>query len=227
MNQIQYDEIDLFQFFKMLWDGKWFISASIMLTTLIGFGFTQLKQPEYTVSIPYSFNIYSMSTLDVCNNNIECLNSQSNNRLLNYLRAKWDLNSSLSKKNIKGMPYLSISTTIPLDLSKYKAQIKSANIELTNNTYLEAKASLSFIYSEMGDALLSTEKVAEATLNAKRVIVSIDSGQNAISFGRVSIVKSKPYLYLFISGVVGGMLGILFIVVRNAINKRKEHLSKA
>ena len=66
-------------------------------------------------------------------------------------------------------------------------------------------------------------------LNAKRVIQSIDNGQSAITFGSVSVVKSSPKvsLILALSVVLGGMIGVFFILVRNAITKRKEQLSKA
>ena len=42
MNQVQDDEIDLFELFQTLWDGKWLISAFVVLATLIGFGYSQV-----------------------------------------------------------------------------------------------------------------------------------------------------------------------------------------
>ena len=42
-------EIDLFEFFKTLWDGKWLISAFVALAILIGFGYSQVAEPKYDV----------------------------------------------------------------------------------------------------------------------------------------------------------------------------------
>ena len=38
MNQVQDDEIDLFELFETLWDGKWLISAFVAIALLVGGG---------------------------------------------------------------------------------------------------------------------------------------------------------------------------------------------
>jgi LPS O-antigen subunit length determinant protein (WzzB/FepE family) len=66
VNQVQSDEIDLFDLFQTLWDGKWLISAFVVLATLIGLGYSQVAQPKYHVSVPYTLNIYSVSVQRIC-----------------------------------------------------------------------------------------------------------------------------------------------------------------
>jgi hypothetical protein len=123
---------------------------------------------------------------------------------------------------------LSLSTITPLDISEYKAQIERANVTLTNDVYEEATNELTLIQSELPDALLSTERVASNMLNAKRIIQSIDNGQSAINYGSIAIIKSslKVSLILALSVVLGGTIGVFFVLYRKAIMKRKEQLSK-
>ena len=197
------DKMDLFEFFESLWDGKWRFSAFVVLATLIGFGFSQVAQHKYDVSVPYSFNVYSVGVQQLCDRDIDCMEAETKKRLSTLLKGEWDSN-------------ISLITTAPLDLNEYQSQIDEANIALTNEVYLEATNELALIQNELTDALLSTEIVATNMLNAKRVVLSIDSGQNAISFGSVSVVKSSPKVPLILasSGVLGGMAGVFFIFIR-------------
>lgn len=213
------DEIDLFEFFETLWDGKWLISAFVALATVIGFGYSQVAQPTYDVSVPYTSSIYSVSAQQICDGNIGCMESEAVKRFLSLLGNSWEKKSST----------LSFSTSAPLEQNQYDVQIQQANTALTNEVYIEATTELALIQTELTDALLGTERVATNMLNAKRIIQTIDSGQSVISFGSVSVVKSSPKvpLILALSVVLGGMVGVFFILVRNAITKRKEQLAKA
>ena len=221
MNQVQDDEIDLFELFQTLWDGKWLITAFVAFATLIGFGYSQLVQPKYYVSVPYTTNIYSVSAQQLCSDNIGCMESEAIKRFLSLSGNGWSIKRKSST--------LSFSTSAPLEQNQYDVQIQQANTALTNEVYLEATTELALIQTELTDALLGTERVATNMLNAKRIIQSIDSGQSVISFGSVSVVKSSPKvpLILALSVVLGGMVGVFFILVRNAITKRKEQLAKA
>lgn len=215
------DEIDLFEVFETLWNGKWLISAFVLLASSIGFGYSQVAQPKYDVSVPYIINAYSVSAHQICGSNTQCMEAEANKRLLSLLDGSW-----MKEKNTSN---LSLSTTNPLDISEYEAEIGRANLALTNEVYVEATTELALIQTELTDALLSTERVATNMLNAKRLIHTIDGGQSAITFGSVSVVKSSPKvpLILALSVVLGGMIGVFFILVRSAVKKRKEQLAKA
>ena len=221
INQVQDDEIDLFDLLQTLWDGKWLISACVVLVTLIGSGYSQVVQPKYDVSVPYTSNIYSVGVSVKCSRNVDCMDAQTIKRFLSLIGNSW----SRSQKNST----LSFKTSSPLDLSEYKSQIEDANTALSNEIYTEATNELNMMQTELKDSLLSTNSVAIYVLNAKRVIMSIDSGKNTISFGPVSVVKSpsKVPVILVLSVILGVMIGVFVIFVRSAIAKRKEQLAKS
>ena len=54
MNQVQYDEINLFELFQTLWDGKWLISAFVAIAVLLGGGFLLSKDAVYESKLNYS-----------------------------------------------------------------------------------------------------------------------------------------------------------------------------
>lgn len=216
------DGIDLLDFLETLWDGKWLIIASTALAALLGFVFLQSAQPKYKVSVSYNFNIYPVSVLAICGTKTNCLNEEVSRRLLFFLGGNW------GKPKIR-ISTLSFSTTSPLEVGEYEGQFRRANLELTNEIYAEAKAELTLIQTELKGALLGTEVVARNLLNAKRIILSIDNGNDAVAFGPVSVAKplTKTKLIFPLSVLTGGMIGVLFTLVRDAIKKRKEQYAKA
>ena len=135
----------------------------------------------------------------MCGSNFRCLKTNARERLLPLLEGDW--NSGLR-----------FSTASPLQLSEYEAQIERMNVAFTHEIYSEAKNEVTVIQSELTDAFLSTEIVAGTMLNAKRIIQSVDNGQNAISVGSVSVVKSALNLpiILVLSVLFGGMIGVFF-----------------
>lgn len=55
----KYDgEIDLFEFFETLWNGKWFISIFVAIALLLGSGFLFFKEVAYQSKMNYSINSY-------------------------------------------------------------------------------------------------------------------------------------------------------------------------
>ena len=224
------DEIDLFEFFETLWDGKWLISAFVALATLIGFGYSQVAQPKYDVSVPFRVNVYSVLSQQICESNnqnqkdwraSDCLADGTLGYFVERLGGGWSLDS-------KGNA-ITFSTPTPSAVNAYEDVLSNALTSTNEALRSEAISELASIESISNDNVLATERVATNMLNAKRVIHSIDNGQSAITFGSVSVVKSSPKvpLMLALSVVLGGMIGVFFILVRNAITKRKEQLAKA
>lgn len=212
----QDDEIDLFELFETLWDGKWLISAFVVLAAVIGFGYTQVASPSYQVSVPYTYNIYSVSAQQICGGNIGCIEGESNKHLMALIGSGWSAG-------------LSLNTEAPAAPEHYLAELEQHNQDLTKSILAEAKAELELIQTELSDALLGTERVATNMLNAKRVVQAVESGEVAVSFGNPSIVKSSPRVKLIVvlSVVLGGMIGMMFVLLRSALQKRKEQLAKS
>ena len=57
MNQIQNDEIDLFELLATLWGGKWIISTFLLIAVLLGSGFLFVKDSVYESKVIYSVDI--------------------------------------------------------------------------------------------------------------------------------------------------------------------------
>ena len=224
------DEIDLFEFFETLWDGKWLISAFVALATLIGFGYSQVAQPKYDVSVPFRVNIYSVLSHQICESNIQnqkdwrgsdCLADGTLSYFLERLGSGWSLSSKSDA--------ITYATSTPSSVNAYEDALSNALISTNEALKDEAISELASIESLSNDNVLATERVATNILNAKRVIQSIDDGQGAISFGSINVIKSSPKvpLILALSVVLGGMIGSFFLLVRNAITKRKDRLAKS
>lgn len=224
------DEIDLFEFFETLWDAKWLISVFVALATLIGFGYSQVAQPKYDVTVPFRVNVYSVLSQQICESNnqnqkdwraSDCLADGTLSYFLERLGSGW----SLSAKS----DAITYATSTPSSVDTYEDALSNALISTNEALRSEAISELASIESVSNDNVLATERVATNMLNAKRVVQSIDNGQSAITFGSVSVVKSSPKvpLILALSVVLGGMVGVFFILVRNAITKRKEQFAKA
>ena len=211
------DEIDLFELFETLWDGKWLISAFVVLATSVGFGYSNAANPAnpvYIVSIPYTFNAYISGAQ----------RTNLDTRLLAVLGSGW--------KKHGNAPQLSVSTTAPLSTSEYETQIERVSVSLTKELAADTTAEIVEIETQMRDALLSTESVATRLLEGKSLLRDLDSGQDALSFGPISVEespskKAKTPQILAFSAIFGGMLGVFVVLIRNAIKKRKEQLAKA
>ena len=213
------DEIDLFDLFETLWGGKWLIGCLVVISTLLGFGYTQLSQPVYRASATYSVNVYSVVGQQICGvqDQMKCLSKQMEQVVSDHLVDGW----AASGESV------SLSTVIPSPLAAYETQLKESSQRTTAFIKAKALAEIQAIESISVTSLLSTEHVATNMLSAKRIIQSIDRGQSVISFGPVGIAKVAPRssIILAISIVLGGMVGCAIVLLRDTIRKRE--ISKA
>ena len=222
------DEIDLFELFETLKLRKWLISAFVAISVLSGFVYSQLTPPKFEVSVSFAVKLYSVSAQQICegevsnNNNgvVECVQKEVSKQLMEDLDSNWNLTNKDSK--------LALSTESPLNVKTYDDVFDKLSQTITNQIYNEALDEVTLIKTELNDALMSTERVATNILNATRIMKAIDSGQKAISFGSVAIKKTSPKvpLILALSIVLGGLIGVVFVLVNNTIRKRKESAFK-
>ena len=208
------DEIDLFVMFETIFRGKWLISAFVAISVMIGFVYSQLAQPKFEVSVSFAVKLYSVSAQQICDGNVGnvgCIVGETNKQLMENLDSNWNLTDKNSK--------LVLSTEAPLNVKTYDDVFDKLNQTITNQIYNEALDEVT---------LIKTERVATNIINATRIIKAIDSGQKAISFGFVAIKKTSPKvpLVLALSILLGGMIGVVFVLVKNTIRKRKESASK-
>ena len=213
------DEIDLFELFETLWRRKWLISAFVAISVMSGFVYSQLAQPKFEVSVSFAAKLYSVSAQQICGRNVGCIVGSTSKQLMENLDSDWNL---IKKSN------LVLSTEAPLNVKTYDDVFDKLSQTITNQIYNEALDEVTLIKTELNDALMNTERAATNILNATRIIKAIDSGQKAISFGSVAIKKTSPKvpLVLALSILLGGMIGVVFVLVKNTIRKRKENASK-
>jgi capsular polysaccharide biosynthesis protein len=215
------DEIDLFELIEIIWRGKWLISAFVAISVMIGFVYSQLVQPKFEVSVPFTIKLYSVPAQQICNaNNVECIVNETNKLLIKNLDSNWDL---IKKDNI-----FALSTEAPLNVKTYDDVFDKLNQTTTNQIYNEALDEVTLIKTILNENLMNTERIANNLLNATRLVKAIDSGEKMISFGSSAIKKTWPKVPLIIvlSIILGGIIGVVFVIVNNTIRKRKESGSK-
>lgn len=212
MNKTQIDEFNLTELSIALWNGKFIIGIFILLGTLIGFCYSQVAHPKYTVSVKHNINIFSIRAHQICGKQLKCLETVTRKRFLFLLEGDWNRN-------------LSFSTSSPKKLKEYETQLERAVTLLNNEIYSEANTEIDIIQTELTDPIMSTDNISQKLLYAKRIINFIDDRQSVISFGSVSIVKTslKMLKILAISFIFGGMIGMLIaLFFHNIKNKKKQ-----
>ena len=114
-----------------------------------------------------------------------------------------------------------------LDVFKYANHI---NEMLTRDYVYQAKNDLKNTEVLFKDGGSVDGDALESILSVKRFIDEAEKGANVLNIQRPTMPKKvspKVSLILALSVVLGGMIGVFFILIRNAITKRKEQLAKA
>ena len=104
------------------------------------------------------------------------------------------------------------------------------NVLLKDEYVARAKEELTIIEARFNDLSTADSNIVNTILSIDRYIVSAEKGASVLAIQRPTMPKKvspKSSLILAMSIVLGGMVGVFFILVRNAIAKRKEQLAKA
>jgi len=243
------DQIDLF---KILWDGKWIITAFTAIAVLVGSYFIYAKDSVYQSKIVYSIEtyppfysdkkiivdfekyFYSKSIFDEWKKNISTSlifeDFSKTKAFDSFLMSKNEgalLATLVSQK--KGISFILVKTnqlSILDDFFKYANHINGI---LKNDYVTIAKYELNTIESTLGEKFDSSN--IKALLSTKRFIFSSEKNNlNILTIQSPTMpenISPKNTLILLISVVLGGMTGVLFIHILYAIRKRKEQLAKA
>ena len=95
---------------------------------------------------------------------------------------------------------------------------------------LRAKDELNIIETRFKDFSTANDAIIFQLLAVDRFIVAANKGAAIFSIQRPTLPKKvspKPLLTLGVSVISGGMIGVLFVLVSNAVRKRRERLAKA
>lgn len=200
------DEIDLFDLFLTLLEGKWLIAFFVVMSFLIGVAFTQLSPKEYNVKAPYLVHHSFDKGL------IE-------KTLLSVMGPDWRKEAN---GDIGDYLTLATATETPLNSEEFKHILSKAEKEVAKLLLMRSKLDISII-EKFAEPLLNTDSAAAQSLAANRIVSQIEQlGFEPISLQNTmfELVKPRTPLILALSLVLGGFLGSAFILVRRAINSR-------
>ena len=254
MNQVQDDEIDLFELLQTLWDGKWLISVFVATALLLGGGFLLSKDAVYESKLIYSIDtippfygvskastdfqnkFYSVSVFE------EWKQNNSNTPLVFedfsatevvdgfVLSKNEDKQLATLASEKKGGSFVHVkSNQLPMldDFFEYATHIN----ELLKDEYVvRAREELKIIDARFKDLGSADSNIVNTVLSIDRYIVTAEKGAKVLTIQHPTMPKKvspKSSLILAMSLVLGGMVGVFFILFRNAITKRKEQLAKA
>ena len=248
------DEIDLFEFFETLWDGKWLISAFVAIAVLLGGGFLLSKDAVYQSKLFYSVDtippfynanktltdfqnkFYSVSVFEEWKQN-----NINTSLVFEYFSATEVVDGFVLSKDEGGR----LATVAPGKNGSFFVLVKSNQLPMLDGffkyaSYINgllkdeyvvlAKKELRIIDVRFKDMDLANSDIASSVLSIDRYIAAAENGANVLGIQRPTMPKKvspKSSLILAMSAVLGGMVGLLFIFIRNAVTKRKEQLAKA
>ena len=250
MSQTYDDEIDLFELFQVLWDGKWLISTFVVLAFLLGGGFILSKDKVYESKV-----VYSIDTIPPFYGGGKASSDFQKKFYSIEVFKEWKKNkddSSLvfddfSKTEVIDGFVLSKDENEPLAVIKDSASIlvKSNQLPILNDFYnyaeyinlllkdeyvSRANDELKIIETRFKDLSSAESSIIQTVLSIDRYIASAENGDNVLSIERPSAPKKvapKSSLILALSLVLGGFIGAAYVLIMNAIKTRKEQLAKA
>ena len=256
INQVQDDEIDLFELFQTLWDGKWLIIAFVATAVLLGGSLIFVKEKDKALPLYESKLVYFVDTLPPFYNNNKVLTDfykkfHSIDVFENWKKREGNVSITfedfsatkvvdgfvLSKGESQRLATLVLkergdsfvlvkSKQLPLldDFFKYANYIN----ELLKNDYVgRLNDELKIIDARFKDLGTANSDIVNTVYLIDRYIVAVDRGANILDIRRPTMPetiqpkKSNPSLILAMSVILGGMAGVVSLLLRNAIRKRK------
>ena len=252
MNQRQDDEIDLFELLQTLWDGKLLISMLVAITVLLGSIFLFLKKDVYvsklmyyTDTIPpfydenkvlkdfrknfYSVRIFENWKKTNKNTSLVFADFSTTEIVDGFVVSKnEDLQLAKLDSEVEIGPFIIVKSNQLSILNDFFLFARHINKLLKNEYISRAKDELNIIETRFQNFSTANDAVIAQILQIDRFIVSSEIGAAALTIQRPTMpknVSTKPIIILTICAFLGGMVGVFFILVRNAKKKRKEQLA--
>ena len=136
--------------------------------------------------------------------------------------------NELSQNSQNGISLSVSSNDVPFYLRGYKAIDKE--ISLISNRSDEEALLMASGYIEIKEKILSLENdLSSSQLRSASQLIATDSPNKWVEYDLAladSKSQKKSKLYVALSIVLGGMIGIVFVLINNSIRKRKEIASK-
>ena len=221
---------------------------------LLGSGFLSLKDPVYESKLFYSVDaippfydankaladfhdkFYSISVFEEWKqNNISTslvFEDFSATKVVDGFLFSKDKSEQLARLSFekKGGSFLIVKSNQPRTLDDFFEYASHINRLLKGEYVVRAKKELKIIDVFLKELRLADRNITGILLSVNRYIVNAETGANVFSFQRPTMprqVSPASFRILAMSVVLGGMVGVFFILIRNAIAKRKEPLAQA
>lgn len=253
MTSLPEDEVDLYEFFEAIWNGKGQIILSALLAALVGFIFLFVQKPEYEARLNFSIQnkpsflsegtvlaqfkkmFFSKGEFEYWkNNNVDTLleyEDFSMTRVVDGFTITKDETELFAKfeRPDEGGPLILVGTNelkILDDIYKYINYID----EKLRRSYFSLVTEEIKGLDEYLQKLEGTDsEIQKDLMSAKRFLVAIDSGASVISFQHPTMpakVWPNSRIILLISVFVGGTIGVFIVLVRFAIRRHKSKLDQ-
>ena len=250
MSQTYDDEIDLFELFQVLWNGKWLISTFVVLAFLLGGGFILSEDKVYESEVVYSIDtippfysgnkastdfqkkFYSIDVFKEWKKNKDNISlvfeDFSKTEVIDGFVLSKDEGATLAV--IKDSASILVkSNQLPI-LNDFYNYAEHINLLLKDEYVSRSNDELKIIETRFKDLSSAESNVVQTVLSIDRYITSAENGDNVLSIERPSVPKKvapKSSLILALSLVLGGFMGAAYVLIMNAIKTRREQLAKA
>ena len=252
MHQVQHDEIDLFDLFKTLWQGKLLISATAALAFLLSIGFIALKDPEFESKLIYSIDtippfydqnraktdfkkkFFSLSVFkdwkqNNTNTSITFEDFSVTQEINGYVLSKDKREQFVELGSEKKVWFVLVkSNQLPV-LDEFFRYALHINAILKKEYIQRAKEELNIIETRFKDFSTANDSIIANILSIDRYVATAENGAEVYSIQPPTMplkVSPKTSLILSISSVMGGLIGVMYLLILSAIRKRKEQLVK-
>ena len=273
----QDDEIDLFELFSDLWDGKWAILSATLIAICIGGAYSVVKERKHVVKYqsiiaftsknlpPFLDSINSTDPTDSTDPNVAndaffefraLFHSKSDFEAwkASNSEAQIDFDDISLTKVIEGVELSFNSKLVSLEANGLKVNtndlqvldsfydyLSSLNEKLTRQYIARTRAEIAYIERRFKDFWSADDALQDQVLvllqhaNEVRTLERyVDRAQNGayvleISRPTIPVVTSatpKTKLIMALSVVLGAFVGIAYVLLRNAIRRRRETLSE-
>ena len=247
------EDLDFFEFFERLWDGRWLIGVSVVIAFLLGGSLVLSEDPVFESKI-----FYQVDTLPAFYENDEVIDDFQKNFYSVSVFDDW------KKSNSSGpLIYENLEETKVIDgffLSKNQSELlatfatsKEGITSIIINTDQLATLDDVFKYAKHINDMLETEYVSRAkdeltfldtrfksstepgfealqmAILHNRFITSVENGVSLLKIKNPTVPKKISPRFLLVivtSGTSGGIIGILLTFFLNAVKTRKERLVK-
>ena len=129
----------------------------------------------------------------------------------------------------KGSTFILVKTNQLAILDDFFKYANHINMMMKNEYFVMAKDELKNIESRSKSFSSANNNIFKILLSIDRFVASIEKGANPLKILNPTMpTKISPLSLqiLLLSGLLGWMIGVFFIFIRNAIKKRKEQLAK-